>query len=76
MKGVVCMKGFINKALNAAKKYNPVDFSILKICLFSIGVLCGVYFSQFFSRYISIVWGIFIISYIWIMYKTFIKYRK
>lgn len=68
------MKELVNKTLNAAKKYNAWDYAWFKLTLCSLGVLLGAYFSQFFLKYISIVWAIFIIAYVWIMYKTLIKY--
>ncbi|WP_248477867.1 permease of phosphate ABC transporter [Tepidibacter aestuarii] len=68
------MKNLINKTLNASRKYTIFDYSLLKICLISLGILLGVSFSQFFSKYLSIIGIIFIISYILILYKTFIKY--
>lgn len=29
------MKNFVNKAMNAAKKYTVLDFGLFKLCLFS-----------------------------------------
>ena len=68
------MKGFIDKALDAAKSYSLWDYGWLKLTLISFGMLVGTYFAQFFMQYIGIVWTVFILSYIWIMYKTFFKY--
>ncbi len=70
------MKNLINKTLNASRKYNILDYGLLKICLISLGILLGASFSQFFLKNLSIIWAIFIISYIWILYKTFIKYKN
>jgi len=70
------MKKFIGNILNSTKKYNIWDYTWLKICLFSLGIIFGVYFTTFFTSCISIIWAIFIISYLWIMYKTFVKYKK
>jgi putative Mn2+ efflux pump MntP len=70
------MKKLINRLLNAAKKYNAWDYALFKITLCSFGVLLGTYFSQFFLKYMPIVWVIFIIAYVWIMYKTLIKYKE
>jgi uncharacterized membrane protein len=69
------MKNFIAGTLKAASRYNVWDFAWFKTCLIAVGILFGVYLSEFFSRYISLVWIIAIISYVWIMYKTFIRYR-
>jgi len=68
------MKGFINKALKVAASYNAWDWGWLKVTLIAFGILVGTYFAQFFMQYIVIVWIIFVLSYIWIVYKTFFKY--
>ncbi len=68
------MKRLIEKTLNASRKYTLLDFASFKLALFSLGILCGAYFSQFFLKYTVPLWSIFIISYIWIMYRTFVKH--
>jgi len=70
------MREFINNMMQATKQYTTLDFALLKICLVAIGILLGVYLTVFFAKYILIVWVAAIISYVWIMYKTFISYRK
>lgn len=70
------MKEWISKVFESTKQYTVWDFGFLKVCLFSMGILFGVYFSQFFLPYISIVWLIAIVSYVFIMYKTFVKYFR
>jgi hypothetical protein len=70
------MKNLINKLLGATKKYTVLDYSLLKITLISLGILIGTYFSNFFSNHTSLLWIIFIISYIWIIYRTFIKHKN
>jgi hypothetical protein len=62
--------------MQATKQYTTLDFALLKICLVTIGILLGVYLTVFFTKYILVVWVAAIISYVWIMYKTFISYRK
>jgi len=68
------MKGFIDKALNAANSYNVWDYIWLKSTLIFLGILVGTYFAQFFIQYISVVWVVFILTAIWIVYRTFFKY--
>lgn len=70
------MKNLINKLLGAAKKYTVLDYGFLKITLISFGILIGTYFSNFFSNYTSLLWIIFLISYLWIIYRTFITHRN
>ncbi len=70
------MKKLISKVLNATKNYNVWDFGWLKVTLCALGIILGAYFSQFFLRHMTIVWIVFIVGYVWIMYKTFIKYKN
>ena len=70
------MEKLINKLLGAAKKYTVLDYGFLKITLISFGILIGTYFSNFFSNYTSLLWIIFLVSYIWIIYRTFIKHKN
>jgi len=67
------MRELINKVLNSARNYSVWDFGLLKICMMSIGILLGVYFSNFFLTNILFVWIVCIVTLIYIMYKTFKK---
>ena len=69
------MNMFIKKALDAGRKYTMLDFALLKISLFSLGLLCGAYFTQAILRYTVPLWIAFIVSYIWIMHRTFFAHR-
>ncbi|OEF97072.1 hypothetical protein BHF68_05585 [Desulfuribacillus alkaliarsenatis] len=70
------MRSWMNEIFESTKQYTMLDFSFLKICLISLGILLGVYFSELFLSYIFIVWTIAIVSYVFIMYKTFGKYLR
>lgn len=70
------MKAFINQIMGAAGKYTVFDFACLKTALLFLGILIGVYFAEFFVNYTSYLWGIFIVSYVWIMYRTFFKHMN
>ncbi len=69
------MEKLLKQTLSAAKKYNAWDYAWLKTCLVALGIILGAYFSSFFLKYITVVWVIAIITYIWIIYKTFVKYK-
>lgn len=69
------MKGFIAKTLNATEKYTVWDFACLKIAILSIGILLGAYFRDFFLNYTTLLWLIYIVSFLWIIYRTFFKLR-
>lgn len=64
---------FFLKALNAARKYTLMDFGCLKIAVLSCGILLGAYFASFFMNIVGIVWVVFILSFLWIIYRTFVK---
>ncbi len=70
------MKNFINNMLKRTQKYNLWDFSALKITLVAAGIILGAYFSEFFLGNIGIVWIVFVVTYVFIMYKTLVAYRK
>jgi len=58
------MSNLITSLLKAARQFTIVDFGAFKICLLSIGILLGTYFSNFFSANISIIWIIAIITWL------------
>ena len=70
------MKSFIERVLGAAGKYTVWDFAFLKITLLSVGILLGAYYGEFFLRYTFFLWVVFIVSYLWIMYRTFFKHMS
>lgn len=70
------MKKLIDFSMRVAKQFNFMDYTVFKICLVSLGILLGAYLSQFFLSIISIVWAVAIVSYIWMIYKMFVVYRK
>jgi hypothetical protein len=63
------MNSFLNRLLNAAKKFTLWDYGFFKIVLVSLGILLGTYFSKFFLSYTSLLWIIFIASYILVLYR-------
>jgi small multidrug resistance family-3 protein len=67
------MNTLIQRVLKAAGKYTVMDYAGLKIALLSLGILLGAYFSNFFLNHTAFLWVVFIVSYVWIMYRTFIK---
>lgn len=76
MKGGIQMREFLNDVMESTRKYSVLDFSLLKINLIAMGILLGLYFSEFLGRYINMIWILAGISYVWVMYITFIAYRE
>lgn len=68
------MNMFIQRAIKAAGQYTVMDFACLKITLIAFGVLLGSYFANFFLSHTFFLWVVFIGSYLWIMYRHFIKH--
>ncbi len=56
------MKRLINRMMGAVRLYTPFDFAIFKIYIFVIGILFGFYFAPFWAEYITVVWGVAIVS--------------
>lgn len=68
------MQSFIERSINAGRKFNVLDFAVFKICLMCLGIIAGMYFAQFFLGLAALLWVIFIVSWVFIMYRTFVKY--
>lgn len=72
----MAMRHFIESAMRATKKYTVLDFGILKVTLVSFGILLGTYFSEFFLRHTGTLWIVFLVTYIFIWYKTMVAYKR
>lgn len=68
------MTTLIERLLKAARKFTAMDYVWFKITLVSFGIILGAYFSNFFLGYTAFLWVIFIISFLWIGYRTLIKH--
>ena len=63
------MSNFIKNMTDAARKFTAGDFAIFKIYLVAVGVLIALYFSDFFLRYITIVWIVAVVALVYILIK-------
>lgn len=63
------MCNLIKYAMNSLRKFTLLDVSIFKINLCLVGILLGAYFSSFFLEYITIVWAVAIVTYIFLMVR-------
>lgn len=70
------MGNVIKNLIEAARHFTGSDFAIFKICLLSIGILLGSYFSSFFMQYTLIVWVVAVITLVWLINQTIRYYRK
>ncbi len=65
------MKKFFEELHGVLSYFGFLDIGMLKVCLASIGVLLGVYFFEFFDRFVVAVWVLFILSWLYIVVKVF-----
>ncbi len=65
------MRDFLDRVHGTLEHFGFVDIGILKLCLVSIGILLGVYFTAFFDRFVVVVWILFILSWLYIVVKVF-----
>ena len=70
------MSAIIQRLLKAARKYTVIDYVLFKITLVSFGILLGAYFARFFLNFTFFLGIIFIVSYLGIMYRTFITHMN
>ena len=70
------MRSYIEYAMSAVRKYTVWDFAWLKITLISLGILLGTYFADFFLHYTVALWIIFAVSYLLILYRTFVVHCR
>lgn len=64
------------KRLNSTLKYfKIVDSAMFKVCLISLGILLGIYFGEFLTKYTNLIWFIFAASTVFILTKVFKYYR-
>ena len=69
------MSDFINQIMSSVREYSFWDYVWFKTSLISLGIILGSYFSTFFLDYIFVVWAAFILTTIFIMYQTIIKFK-
>jgi len=67
------MGSLVEKVLNAARKYNALDYGFFKLLMITFGILLGVYFETFFCGVLWAVWALMIVSALWMLYKI-LKY--
>lgn len=70
------MGTLIQRVLKATRKYTVMDYACLKIAILAIGILIGSYFAKFFLNHTFFLWTVYILSFLWILYRTFIKHMK
>jgi hypothetical protein len=68
------MTTLIERLLKAARKFTVMDYVCFKITLVSLGIILGAYFANFFLSYTFFLWVVFIVSFLWIGYRTLIKH--
>ncbi len=70
------MNSFIHRVMQATGRYTILDYAGLKIALLIMGIILGVYYSDCFTKHTAVLWMFFVLSYGWIMYRTFITHMR
>ena len=70
------MGNLIKNLVEAARRFTGADFAVFKICLLSIGILLGSYFSYFFLQYTLIVWVVAVISGVYLINQLMNYYKR
>ncbi len=69
------MSKFIEQVMSSVREYSFWDYMWFKTGLISFGIILGSYFSAFFLDYIFVVWMLFLITTIFIIYRTVTKIK-
>ncbi len=67
---------FIQKIMAGTRDYTVLDFACLKLALLSLGILLGCYFADFFRSFTTILWIVYIVTFVWICYRTLVNFNR
>lgn len=70
------MTKLINLLMSSARRFSVGDFAVLKLLLCSIGIILGMYFSEFFLSYKYLVWAAAIVLWIVMLVRIIVLARK
>ncbi len=65
------MKDFYQKIQATFRYFTIFDMGIFKTCLISIGIILGIYFKDTLQPALWLFWTLFILSWLYIMFKIF-----
>ena len=74
--GGIPMFDLIDQMVKAANRYTFWDYFFLKTTVLFFGILIGTYFSSFFIGHTLFLWAAFLVTYVYIIYRTFVKHMK
>lgn len=66
----------IERIIKAANRYTFWDYFFLKTAVLFFGILIGTYFSSFFIDHTLFMWVVFLVAYVYIMYRTFFVHMR
>lgn len=64
---------FAAYSMEKARGFSMLDFAFLKVCLLSVGIWMGSQFSRFFRRFRIVVFLGFVVSYIYLIWRLFLR---
>lgn len=62
-----------NYSVEQARGFSLLDFAVFKVCLLSLGIWIGSQFSKFFKRFRVFVFLGFIASYVYLIWRLFLR---
>lgn len=66
-------KKLVGYSMDRLKGFSVLDFGIFKTCLISFGILIGARFAKFLKKFEIFVLLTFIASFIFLVYRVFVK---
>lgn len=67
------MQQLIDRVHKAARRYSVLDFGVLKICMFAIGLWTGIKYARPLRSKLRLVQAVSFLSFVYILYSTFRK---
>jgi small multidrug resistance family-3 protein len=67
------MQQLIERVHRAARRYSVLDFGVLKICMFAIGLWTGIKYARPLRSELRLIQATALTSFIYILYITFRK---
>lgn len=67
------MQQLIDRIHKAARRYSVLDFGVLKICLFAIGLWTGIKYARPLRSELRLIQAVSLLSFVYILSSTFRK---
>lgn len=72
----IAMMEFIEKLMEAVRRFGVFDFAVFKLSMLFVGILLGAYFSTFFMTWSGIVWVVAAVLLVTLVVRLVMCMRK